>query len=296
MLIFIVGFFCAFLLLGVIGIFYQNNDQEKKESKEGEVHKKNEANPDLPIQNKKSVCEYDQIQSKFAIIRADWTKDLTEIKNALNELSQLCDEKNKIVKNLKDNLNQVYLNMEESIHEYKKTKAEIYQEKYTNLAIEKDKIIAKIHDIESDLSEQNNLICSYYEKKDQLQKNLEHLKYQEQETILNIKSLKKIEYLEAKIAAANEQKIECLDFANDSSHKIKASLNSIQTQEQSLEDELLQYGLNKKYKENFNMNVKMEELWEENKSSDVENSQNKIQNENLKIKKQDSSTINNLFS
>ena len=287
MLIFIFGFICAIIVLVIIGGIVEKNNKTKKDNEANIINEKN--------LNENESTEFEDIKNQFKMLRKNWMSDLKDMERAIEELIAIRNEKSNILFNFKNKSKELQSKMENSIQLYKKSRDESLKDNYSKFALENDNVQDSIKEIEIDLKEQNTIIDNYLEKRDQLKENIENLKYQEKETLLNVNSLKRIQEIESKLNSYDSgEYLKNLDKVMEYNSKIKAtkkvSMNLNKNEDKILSEELLLSGAKKKFKDDFNVNLKMEELWIENNSEKLTNSSNKVENScNKKM-------VDNLFS
>ncbi len=269
MVLFIIGFLCVLIILILLGKRLQPNFIKKENRIQSEENNEKTEN-----------YEFENIKDHFQVLRNNWKADLKQIENAIQELCSIRDEKNKILFDQKNKSNEIKLNMEKHIQLYRQSKNDSLKEKYSKLSLENESIQNKIKEIEANLFEKNDIIKNYIEKKEQLKNNLENLKLQEKETILNVNSLKKIQEIETKLDSFGENEynksIERLKEYNSKVVSLaKANIQLNKNENKDFDEELLMSGREKKYNEEFNLNLKMEELWSENQNEKLPVKSNK---------------------
>lgn len=137
----------------------------------------------------------DAIRAQFRKTREDWTRDYTQMREAVAELIRIREMKMDEVKQLNKQSDELEQKMAGAIELFKKTPDERYRAAYGQLAAQNESTEVRIKELVAEIDEQQKGIERYKGRLLELQRQIESLSKEEAETVADIVSSQKIREL-----------------------------------------------------------------------------------------------------
>jgi phage shock protein A len=198
----------------------------------------------------------DTIRAQFRKTREDWTREYSEMRNAVAQLQTLRDERFKELTEHQKQYAEISQKMDGAITLYRQSKDETCRTRYAALAEQRDQVSGEISAIQNSLTEQDVALEQYKEKLRTFQDRIEALKKEEAETVADIVSSRKINELNNKLAGLSTdtqtKNLEAIREARSlavSTAKLSATLSSTGTED--IDKKLLSAGATSKHMSEF---------------------------------------------
>lgn len=142
----------------------------------------------------------DTIRAQFRKTREDWTRDYSQMREAVADLIRIREMKMDEVKKLTRESDDIEQKMAGAIQLYKKSPDERFREAYGSLASKNEETELRIKDLLAEIDEQQKNIERFKIRLTELQRQIEAIGKEESETVADIVSSQKIRELNDRLS------------------------------------------------------------------------------------------------
>lgn len=165
----------------------------------------------------------DAIRNQFRKTREDWTKDYSQMREAVAELIRVREMRTDEVKRLNNESENIDQKMAGAIELFKKNPDPRYREAYGKLATEKEQKESRIKELVGEIEEHQKQIERYKSRLMEFQRQIDALSKEEAETVADIVSSKKIHELNDRLSGLSvDTQSKNLEAIREARQKAKA--------------------------------------------------------------------------